>query len=451
MLVRVRLPSIESAVGAGCDFRPAHQCASWLAGSSVADEGRVRTTPGGYIRLHRGDHVDTFGDALRQLRQAVGLSQQALANRALVSKPLLGLVEIGARRPTAEFALACDEALGTAPLLVTLAAMGDDDVRRRAILKHVGGAATLGAVTGSGGLAELVRTGLLEDVAVDSDWDAVVDDYQHQLTVDGSSRFGASLLAQLMVARQRLVETGTSAEMLRAVASLGQLYGLWLGNTGDLSAAHGWYHTASALAGRAGDPKLTSYVLGRSASRGIYEGWTVKHTLADVDRALELAAGRPWDGALEAYAAQVHLCALTGDAKAGRVAASAMAGVAARAGNSAALARAQFSGAFAECRYGTVETAQAAYDECAELLRVHPLWRAELGVYLGRSMVAHGDVTTGAQVALDALDGLTADVRVIGVAVRDLVSSAPKGVRDTGLDQLRTLADPAPGPWETLR
>lgn len=396
--------------------------------------------------------VDNAGEALRSLREAAGLTQRGLAAKAFASKTLIGAVEKGEKALQADLAEACDRVFGTTPLLATLAAIaGGDDVRRRALLTHLGSAAVINAVAGPGGLAELVRAGLFDAAEVDHDWDELIAEYRHRLTVDGSPTFGDGLLAQLMVLRQRLHDSGGAPDLLRAVASLGQVYGLWLGNVGNLLGASGWYATASTLADRSGDRRLTSYVVGRAASRGIYEGWSVGRTLDDADRALELAGGAPCDGALEAYAAQVHVHALTGDAKAGRRAAATMREVAEQAADEAAIARALFLDAFGEARYGSVETAQRAYDAARPALGPRPLWLAEATVYLGRSMVAGGDVPGGATVALSAVRSLRDDVRVVGVAVRDLVHSAPGGATSQELDALRGYADPTPGPWETLR
>lgn len=390
--------------------------------------------------------VDTFGKALRQLRQAEGLSLEGLASRVFASKSLVAMVEAGTRQPQADFAELCDRALGTAPLLATLAAMEGDSVKRRALLAHIGAAAT---VVGPGALAQLVRSGLLDAGGVDDDYDGLVADYRHRLTVDGSPGFGVGLLGQLLVWQHQLVERSTP-ELLRAVAGLGQVYGLWLGNTGDLAAADGWYRTAGGLAQRSGDRHLESHVRGRAASRGIYEGWSVRRTLDQAEHALVLAAGAPVDGALEAHAARIHVHALTGDTAAGRRSVNDMREVAERTGDEPAIARTLFLKAFGEARYGDVAAAIRAYEEARPVLGPRPLWLTEARVYLGRAHVAAGDVDGGAEIALQAVRDAQHDVRVVGVAVRDVVHAAG-GRRSAVLDELAPYADQQPGPWETLR
>jgi transcriptional regulator with XRE-family HTH domain len=393
----------------------------------------------------------TTGQALRSLRQALGLSQAELASRAYTTQPAIANVEADRRRLTPELAEACDRVLGSTPLLATLAATGGNEMRRRALLLHLGEAASVGAISGPGGLAELVRSGLLDAAGVQADWDERVADYRHRLTVDGSASFGRALSAQLMVVRQRLTDGGPNVDLLRAAAGLGNVFGLWLGNTGSLSAAHGWYITANELAEQSGDRLLTSFVVGRSASRAVYEGWTVHRTVEQAARALSLSRGESCSGALEAYAALVHVYALTGEAKDGRAAAREMLAVADDMDDPAARARALFCAAFAEARYGNPDSATEAYQLARPALAPHPLWAAEAKVYLGRSLVAAGAVQEGAGVALGAVAPLQGAIRVVGVAVRDTVTSAPEGVRSDELNELRKYADPAPGPWETLR
>ncbi|MEV0267694.1 helix-turn-helix transcriptional regulator [Hamadaea sp. NPDC050747] len=392
----------------------------------------------------------TVGQVLRSLRTKIGLSQADLARHAHTVQSHVANVEADRRELTPELAEAFDRVLGSAPLLAILAALGGDDMQRRTLLMHLGEGAAVGAISGPGGLAEIVRAGLLDAAGVQADWDERVADYRHRLTADGSASFGRALMAQLMAVRYRL-NAGPTPELLRAAAGLGSVFGLWLGNTGDLVAAHGWYVTANELATMSGDAALTSYVVGRSASRAIYEGWTVARTVEHAERALDLAGGKPGAGPLEAYAALVHVHALTGDAKAGRAAAASMVDVADAMGDPSAHARALFLAAFGEARYGTADTATEAYAAARPALVPHPLWAAEARVYLGRALVASGAVADGARVALDAVTPLQDAVRVVGVAVRDAVTSAPERTRSDDLDALRAYADPAPGPWETLR
>lgn len=63
---------------------------------------------------------ETFGQALRRLRQAGGLSQPALARKIYVTQSFISKVENGAEAPSPEFAASCDEALSAAGELIAL-------------------------------------------------------------------------------------------------------------------------------------------------------------------------------------------------------------------------------------------------------------------------------------------------------------------------------------------
>jgi transcriptional regulator with XRE-family HTH domain len=57
--------------------------------------------------------VELFVNELRHQRQAAGLSQEALAEKAGVSPSLVAMVETHRRAPTKDFAAKCDAAIGT--------------------------------------------------------------------------------------------------------------------------------------------------------------------------------------------------------------------------------------------------------------------------------------------------------------------------------------------------
>jgi transcriptional regulator with XRE-family HTH domain len=66
--------------------------------------------------------TETFGQVLRRLRAAAGLSQPQLAAKVHYSQSLISKVENGAERPSSDFARACDDALGSTGQLVALVA-----------------------------------------------------------------------------------------------------------------------------------------------------------------------------------------------------------------------------------------------------------------------------------------------------------------------------------------
>ncbi|HJT93771.1 MAG TPA: hypothetical protein VJ777_17870, partial [Mycobacterium sp.] len=274
------------------------------------------------------------------------------------------------------------------------------------------------------------------------------------LVTDPSPLLGSALLTNLMILKQQLAEK-PSKSLLRSSAALGQTYGLWLGNAGELGGANHWYRSCTQLAERSGDTSMLAYTLGRSASRGIYEDWTVQRTLDTAAAALDVTS-RPTLGGLEAHAARVGVYALTKDAAAGRAALQDMAEVAEQlpAGGQTGPGpreRLAFLAAFFECRAGSLDDATAACIEAEPILATSPTWWIETQVYWARAMVAAGDVRGGLAYALQAIGRCQHDVRVIRVAARDVCQAVPGGYRGDDLAALWQYADRSPGPWETLR
>ena len=395
-----------------------------------------------------------FGRALRRLREACGLTLGELARKTFTSKAGVGHIETGFRTARPEFAGACDEVLGTTPLLSTLLGIReeDDDVKRRALLTVFGTAVGIGAATGSGAFAEALRLGLLDAVGAPADWDAVVDGFQRRLFLEPSPQLGDALLGQILVGRQAFVDSA-DGDALRGTALLSLMYGLWLGDQGRVPEAHNWYRTSTILADRSGDLHARTYIRGRSATRGMYEGMAGDQVRAGIGEALALSR-RPTLGALEAHAASVQLAALTGDASAGRVSVRAMWEIANKLpavgdGPGPAQRAASFQ-IYLEGRAGTLKLAKKAFEEASPILRSVPLWYAEAQVYYGRAMVRAGDVDTGISYALVAIRRVPFASRVVRMGVSDLLNAVPAGYGSEMLDALRQYAAAGPGPWEAI-
>lgn len=394
--------------------------------------------------------AETFGEVLRSVREAAGLSLSALAARTRYDKSLISLIENGKRPPHPGFAQACDQALGTGPLLAMLVDEGDQ-MRRRVLLANVGAAVGAAGVLGAAALADTVRGGLLDAAGADRDWDAVVAGFNRRLVVDPSPQFGQAVLASLMVAKQQLTDLGKSPDRLKAVAELGQIYGLWLGNGGDTATARNWYRTSTVLADRSGHTPTRVYARGRAASRGIYEGMTVRETTDTAGEALSLSQA-PSPGAVEAWSALVHVHGLTGNLAEGRRAVAGMADVAEQLPDAPAgpIQRMWSFRNYLEGRVGPLDTATAVHDQALAALRGLPVWFADAKVYYGLALVRAGDVEEGARYALAAVKGLGHDVRVVALGVSDLLATVPAGHRSDEVDELATFAHAGPGPWETL-
>jgi Helix-turn-helix domain len=401
--------------------------------------------------------LEDFGQALRCLREAAGMSLAEISAKTLYSKAQMSNIEAGRRTATAECAEACDEAFGTAPLLSMLWQMdhgNGDNVKRRAFLSSVGAVGALG-LSGTPAWAEVVRAGLLNASSQEEDWDALIQSYDRRLVTDPSAEYGQSLLAQILVVKQMITERGKSAERLRAVANLGQLYGLWLGNQGQVPAARGWYRTAMTLADQSGDPATRVYVRGRALSRGIYEGYTVRETVNGVQAALALS-DRPTLGAMESYSALVHVHALTGNLRDGREAVTGMRSVVDGLSDTETqriagpIQRTAHFHTYLESRLGSRQDADAAFATAEPELRPIPVWHADSRIYYGRAQVTAGDVRGGIAYALEAIKGLGPEVHVLKVGVQDLLSVVPAQHRSDELDELRTYAATGPAPWDMV-
>lgn len=396
--------------------------------------------------------VDTFGAALRSLRQQRGLSLTALAARVSFSKSYLGNVETGDRQPTAALADACDQALGSAPLLATLVSIerGDPMLRRALLGGGLAAAATaLTAVDGTTAVAAVLNAGLRTAVGKPADWDGLAADFARRHVLAPCAAFGDELAAHLQIAQTAVARGDRDAA--RGGALLAMTYGLWIGDTGRIPTAHSLYDTAAALADTSGDPATRALVRARAANRGIYEGWPAGKARTRIAYALQL--DDTGAAALEAHAARVHLAALTGDLTEGRRAVDDMHAAAAAMPEAAGPTPQQRVASFhsyLECRAGTIADAERVWPDTERLLAAVPLWRADAQIYMGRALVAAGNIADGAALALDAVTGLPAPVRVLGIGVRDLLTAAGPGHRDPALHALRGYAATGPAPWDTV-
>ncbi len=398
--------------------------------------------------------VENFGTVLRSCRETKGLTQGQLAARSSYSKAVVGRVEAGLRAPTWEQAHRWDEVLGTTPFLAAVYEIEGvgDDVRRRALFSAAAAGAVVATVGGHAAVADVVHAGLHEALGDAVDWDALVASFARQLVIAPSDALGAALGAQLFYAREVITTNSTDLDAIRGAARLGHLYGLWSGNRGQLSTAHSYYRTAEMYARRCGDPATHSFVLGRTASRGVYENVSAVDTLATADKALAIGS-RPSLGHLEAHSARVHVHTLVGNRRAAVVSLRDMERVidglpaGERDGADPQARLASFAN-YVYGRVGTPDEADAAFVTAGKLLTGVPVWWIEARIYRGVALARRGDVSGALGVAEQALADYKVPVHTIGVAVNDLRATLPAG---EGEDLLAAHAAGGPMPWETLR
>lgn len=371
-------------------------------------------------------------------------------DRTLISK-----LENGHRPMQPHHAAALDNALGTGSLLKSLVEQeGGDPMRRRTVLWMLNAALSVSAVspaTGRATLDELLRAGMLDSIDQPEDWDQVIAEMQRRLVLAPDDEFGDALGAKLIVVR-RAIADDQRADDLRAAAMLSLFYGLWQGNASRFPAALGWYRTAAALAHRSHDPATETYVLGRSASRAVYEGMGRREVREIAEQALAVT-DTPTLGGLEARSALAGVAAMTGDLEGGREHVRAMRDIADRLpddGPTGAYPRSVNFAIFLEARTGDLRSATRAREEAETALARTPLWLAESRVYYALAMARAGDVQGAAAFALEAIQTVPWSVHTLAMAAADVLTAVPKGNRSDEVMQLRGYASTKPGPWETL-
>ncbi|GIF11633.1 hypothetical protein Ate01nite_16650 [Actinoplanes teichomyceticus] len=386
------------------------------------------------------------------MREAAGYSLAGLAKRAGMDRTLISKLETGDRILRPHHAEALDKALGADGALQTLVeGEGGGAMQRRAMLWMISAAASVTATTGRVTLDELLRFGLLDAIEQPEDWDATIAEMQRRLVLAPDAEFGASIGAKLLMVRQAIADKG-GVEDVRAAAMLSLLYGLWQGNQGRFPAALDWYRTASALARKSGDPAIETYVLGRAASRGVYEGMSREQVVGIAERALAVTK-TPTLGLLEARSALAGVAAMTGDVDGGRAAVRAMRELADQLpddGPTGPVARTANFHIFVESRVGGTQSAERARDETEAVLAKTPLWLAESRIYYALSVARAGYVRGAATLALEAIRTVPWNVHTLAMAAADVLTAVPRDDRSDEVMELRRFAEPAPRPWETL-
>ena len=319
------------------------------------------------------------------------------------------------------------------------------------MLWMVGAAASVTAAAGRATLDELVRSGLLDAIEQPEDWDAVLAEAQRRLVLAPDEEFGVVLTGKLLVVRQAIAEKKRTDD-LRAAAMLSLLYGLWQGNNGRFPIAVDWYRTAAVLATESGDPGTETYVLGRSASRAVYEGMPRGQVTSLANRALAVTDA-PTLGILEARSALAGVAAMTGDLTGGRGQVQAMRKLADQLpddGPTGAYPRTVNFDIFVEARTGTLKSTERVQAEAEKALAGTPLWRAESRIYHALAMARAGDVQGAAVHALEAIKAVPWSVHTLAMAAADVLTAVPRDNRTDEVEELRSYASEVPGPWETL-
>ena len=297
-----------------------------------------------------GDEREHFGQLLRRLRTARGLSLRALADLSHISKSKLNTFEMedgrnvdpddvahldevldaqGTLRRTAEQdrTVKALRVIRAVPFKVhrftELAAgllrdaEGADPMHRRTFLQGAG----LAAAAASGLALEATRHGLQltpaeeRATATVQEWHEIVAEHGYGYMTTPPHDLLQALMIDLL-AIQYAVDpddrSDTAAELRGAAALLAVLAAMTLANLGQLREGRRWWRTARHLATDSGIPKVIMWVRGREVVRALYEQRPIGSILAMIDDAEPLVVTAPRESLPEFLTGKAQALALAG-------------------------------------------------------------------------------------------------------------------------------------------
>ncbi|WP_432000400.1 helix-turn-helix domain-containing protein [Streptomyces sioyaensis] len=348
-----------------------------------------------------------IGVLIRDLRRARGLSQGQLATMVnerfgtTLSREYVSNWECSKHRPGA-FYLRALSAVLDAPL----AALEEDEVKRRTFLTDAAGAA-IAPVVASDLLASGFAARLNGGPSADA-WEAKLATYGTEYMSLGAADIQRRVSGELVVVQQQL-----DTPHLWSVASrLMTLYAKTFPGS-DGAKAVSWYRMAAQAADESGDRDTRVWVRGRAAIALGYEGASLG--VADVLADQAMAIGnKPSLGLLNAIMGKAHAAALRGD----REAAMKLDSVGRRVFDKAASEgqtsdyavpwwRMNVFRSLLLARLGDEKGAVEAQDQArAELPASLPRFATHLEMHRGLMLARAGDKAGGAAYARAALDKL---------------------------------------------
>ena len=415
------------------------------------------------------DAMEHFGEELRRLRQASGISLRSLAELVAFDYSYLAQVERGARPGSVKLAQRCDEALGTGGRLVAIfrASRGRRSDRaetppRRAVLQAMtvlaGGAGSPLAVL------EATRQGLaaaLGDVPDAAEWEAIAATYTREYFTVAPAELLPELSADLLVLQRVLGarDGKAAADLARTAGQLGVVQAMTLAGLGQLRAARRWWQTARSAADLSGDTQTRVWVRSWEAVNGLYERRPLPSVLALIDEALAIST-RPSAGVAGALAGRAQAYALLGDTEQSKAALRKLAATNERMPAAVVADDQSMSGwpeyrmrhteSYVHSHLGETATAYDAQDR-ADLLYPPELARehAQVELHRARCLVLDGHIGDGLGHALRTLVELpeqfhNQSVYEIGGHVLSAVPPSERG--RTAVGDLRALTNrPTPG------
>jgi hypothetical protein len=299
---------------------------------------------------------------------------------------------------------------------------------------------------------ETIRLGLLDDLDIEEDWGALIWDFEQRYRFDHSPRFSASVLGAICTLKNQIQDRGTDHRRLAAIAVLVMLLGRYLSIMGHPTEARSHFRSSFAIAERSGDAAVAAYVRARVASLGPYVGYSAGETAAMAKQALALNSGAPTLAVLDSHAAFVHLHALTGNLGDGLRAVQGMYEVAERLDGSEAvfahLRATQFE-RYLLSKAGNETSAEQAYDRLRGMAE-SPSESVENEMCRALSLVRHGAIKEGIDLALGAVEGPEGSNRIVALEVAEVVHAVPRDHRSDELESLHKFAATGQMPWNLL-
>lgn len=365
--------------------------------------------------------MEHFGEELRRLRQASGISLRSLAELVSFDYSYLAQVERGTRPGSVRLAQRCDEALGTDGRLAAVFTTSRDRLAdrtdappRRAVLQ----AMTL--LAGSSPLVtlEATRQGLaaaLGDVPDADEWQAIAATYTREYFTVAPAELLPELSADLLVL-QRVMgarDGKVAADLARTAGQLGVVQAMTLAGLGQWRSARRWWQTARSAADLSGDPQIRVWVRAWEAVNGLYERRPLAGVLTQAEEALAISS-RPSAGVAGALAARAQAHSLLGDAEQAGTALRKLAALTERMPTAVLTDDQSMSGwpeyrlrhteSYVHSHLGSTAPAYEAQDRAVdlyppELAREH----AQVELHRARCLVLDGDIGDGVAHALQTL------------------------------------------------
>jgi transcriptional regulator with XRE-family HTH domain len=400
--------------------------------------------------------VGTFGQILRQHREARGLSLRQLEGRVPYTFTFISQVERGERRAPEKLASVCDselEAHGAIIEAYLQEQTGDNDMKRRTVIKALGSlaASPLPLVHW-----EAIRNGVAAAAGDGLDyeqWESIVDDYGASYYRLSTDQITESLHADITVLQAIIpaAPEATKLSLLKTLSRLSCIVALNMIAIGKILAAHRWWRDSHKYARDSRDPDSVIFSHAWEVVNGCYDGRPPSSVISLADRAVGLINSKKPTAAscgLVAGRAQAlslagrHEEAISAVRKLGEMAAALPHAVLNDADSLWGWPehRLRHTEAWVFAHAGELGKAEQAKDRAVELYPRSLLrLRSQVQLHHASALIRNGHIPDGLRLAADVLDELPADqhnglLRAVAQQVADATPVAER--RQQGYKEL---------------